>query len=232
MSNIDTMMTFLDAWSLSERGENPSKAIENQERRGQAEVVRAQRLPSKLNYHSVPNEISLKGISDDMDYQTRRKISYANIEAYTKEQYEKIGIKVINVHDDLFLDVELPEGWEIKATDHSMWNEVRDEKGRVRMTFFYKAAFYDRDAFANLQTRFHLDVTHVADPNSDYEIWKASDLQGTVKDGDTIIYCTHTVPATGDYTKEDAIKKALWKDLEEFMNSNYPDYKNVFAYWD
>lgn len=231
-TKMDNMMTFLDAWFLSERGENPSKAIENQERRGQAEVVRTSKLPKKLNSHKVPNAIFWSGTTEDMDYNAKREITSANIEAYTRVQYEKIGITIISEADDLFWNVKLPDGWEIKATDHTMWNEVIDNKGRKRITFFYKAAFYDRDAFANLQTRFQLDVNHTGDPDSDYDIWKASDIQGTVKDGDRIIYQTARVPACSDYTKESKMKDVLWEDLYAFMNENWPQYKDVYAYWD
>ena len=228
---MDNMMTFIDAWLLSERGEDPSKAIENQERRGQAEVVRTQRLPRKINGNSLPNEIFFAGVSNNMDYETRREITGANVEAYTRVQYEKLGIEIISEHDELFWNVKLPEGWEIKPTDHSMWNELLDNKGRKRMTFFYKAAFYDRDAFSNLQTRYQLDVTHIAD-SADYDLWKKSDIQGTVKDGDAVIYQTKCVPAVEDYSEEDEIKSGLWEELKTFMNEHYPDYKNVHAYWD
>jgi hypothetical protein len=231
MKNIDNMMTFLDAWFLSERGEDPSKAIENQERRGQADMTRAQRLPRKVNSNSLPSEIFFAGVSNDMDYETRSQITNANVEAYTRVQYEKMGIEIISEHDELFWNVKLPKGWEIKPTDHSMWNELLDNKGRKRMTFFYKAAFYDRDAFSNLQTRYQLDVTHIAD-SADYDIWKKSDIQGMVKDGDTIIYQTKRVPAVEDYVEEDKIKNGLWEELKTFMNEHHPDYKNVHAYWD
>jgi hypothetical protein len=167
-----------------------------------------------------------------MGYDTKRAITTQNVEAYTKVEYEKMGIEIINEANDLFWNVKLPEGWEVKATDHSMWNEVRDNKGRKRMTFFYKAAFYDRDAFSNLQTRFQLDVTHTADPEAGYEVWKASDFQGTIKDGDVIICQTRCVPATGDYSKDDKIKDELWEELRAFMQEHWPEYKEVHAYWD
>ena len=63
----------------------------------------------------------------------------------------ELGITIIGPTCDLFSEVQLPEGWTIRATDHSMWNEVLDDKGEVRATYFYKAAFYDRDAFINLK---------------------------------------------------------------------------------
>ena len=231
MNNTDNMLTFLDAWLLAERGDDPSIAIENQEKRGQAELVRTQRLPQRLNDHNIPNEIIFKDVPKDLDYKDKHDLMMINIKEYTKAQYERMGIRIVDCADDIFYNVVLPDGWEIRATEHTMWNEVLDDKGRKRMTIFYKAAFYDRDAFANLQTRFQLDVTHVADPNSDYDVWKASDIQGTVKDGDRIIYQTARVPACSDYTKESKMKDVLWEDLYAFMNEHWPRYKDVHAYW-
>ncbi len=66
-------------------GGNPN-AIEAQEAQGQKELVNSSQLPSKVN--------SPRGV---------------NIE----EQYALMGIKVIGKTqgDELFLDVELPNGW-------------------------------------------------------------------------------------------------------------------------
>ena len=52
--------------------------------------------------------------------------------------------------DPMFSDVTLPEGWEIKPTDHDMWTTLHDETGKERASMFYKAAFYDRSAFIRL----------------------------------------------------------------------------------
>lgn len=231
MKNTDNMLTFFDAWMLAMEGKNPSDAIENQEKRGQAEVIRTQRLPNKLNSHAVPNDVFWFGTNQKMDYETKRQITEENVRAYTRVQYEKMGIEIVSLADDLFWNVKLPEGWAIKPTEHSMWNELRDEKNRIRLKFFYKAAFYDRDAFSSLQTRFQLDVTHIADP-ADYDAWKASDYQGTVKDGDTIICQTRCVPPTGNYEEDDKITDELWAELRTFMEEHWPEYKDVHAYWD
>lgn len=45
MDNSDNRLTFLDAMLYAMEGKDPSKAIENQEKRGQQMVVRNQRLP-------------------------------------------------------------------------------------------------------------------------------------------------------------------------------------------
>ena len=167
-----------------------------------------------------------------MSYEERDKITTANVIEYTRAKYEHMGIEIVEDYDDLFWSVKLPDGWEIKATDHTMWNELWDNKGRKRASFFYKASFYDRDAFINFDTRFNVSVDHVADPEADYKIWAASDYQGTIKDGDVIIYSTACVSPTGDLLKDDEIKKPLYKQLELFMKEHYPDYENTEAYWD
>ena len=103
-------------------GVNP-QAIEAQEKQGQEELVNSSQLPKYTN----------TGI---------RK-------AEAKEKYEELGIKVKSDSrgDDLFVDVEMPKGWKVQATDHSMWSDLVDDKGHKKAEIFYKAAFYDRDAF-------------------------------------------------------------------------------------
>lgn len=230
--NNDINITFMEALLYAMVGEDPSKAIENQERRGQYSVVRNQRLPKRSNKYSVPEDIRWIGIEDSMEWKEKNEIMIKNNIEYTKQQYEKMGIIIVEEYDDLFWNVELPEGWKIKATDHTMWNNLFDDKGRQRANFFYKAAFYDRDAFINFDTRFQVSVDHVADPSSDYDIWKNSDYQGTVKDGKEIIFSTECVPVTGSYDKDDKIKNKLRKQLEKYMKENYPDYEDIHAYWD
>ena len=64
----------------------------------------------------------------------------------------KIGVKRGNLveGDDVFVHAELPPGWQIKPTDHSMWSKLVDENGVEKASIFYKAAFYDRCAFIRL----------------------------------------------------------------------------------
>ena len=67
-----------------------------------------------------------------------------------REQFEKMGIVFGEPVDDLFCDVQLPQGWRKERTDHSMWSNLLDDQGRIRASIFYKAAFYDRDAFLSI----------------------------------------------------------------------------------
>ena len=228
----EAMLTLMEGWILGQMGRDPAEAIELQEKRGQREVVRHQRLPKKVNNHTISNEIFFKGVSNDMSYEDRKVIVDKNLMEYTVAQYEQMGIKIIEEHDDLFLKVELPAGWEVKATDHTMWNDLVDNNGRVRAKFFYKAAFYDRDAFINFETRYQIEATHVAPWDAEYDVWKKSDYHGIVKDGDKIIYETAHTPATGDYDQDRKIEESLYDEVEAYMAINYPDFKNIHAYWE
>lgn len=64
---------------------------------------------------------------------------------------EAAGVKFLGQveGDDLFQYVELPQGWKFEPTDHSMWSKLVDSQGRERASIFYKAASYDRRAFAS-----------------------------------------------------------------------------------
>lgn len=229
----DDMATLIDAMFYSMTGENPSKAIENQEKRGQQSVVRNQRLPKKQNEHRIPYSIEQNGVECFMKREEKNKIITQNNIEYTKQIYTKMGIVIIDEYDDLFWNVELPKGWEIKATNHSMWNDLFDDKGRKRATFFYKAALYDRDSFINFNTRFSISVSHIADINSSgYEIWGKSDYQGIVKDSEKIIFSTERVSPTGNYVDDKIIQHKLREQLLEYMNEHYPNYEDILSYWD
>jgi len=97
-------------------------AIENQEAQGQKEMCRVEQLPRTDGYKDL------------------------------KDKYKQLGIKVLGETegDDLFYDVTLPEGWKIIPTDHSMWSNLVNEKGKIIANIFYKAAFYDRAAHIHI----------------------------------------------------------------------------------
>lgn len=177
-------------------GINP-EAIYNQESEGQKELNSSDQLPRKCN--------SPRGLN-------------------IKEQYELMGIKVISESDgdELFLDVKMPSGWRKEATDHSMWNNLVDDKGRVRGTLFYKAAFYDRDAFVNFKTRYERnckyydkEYTYCVIDNSNKEVLFETDKLNSHKMGD-------------DYFEK---QDSYIAQCEDFLDNNYPQHKDINAYW-
>lgn len=191
-----------------------------------------QKLPKKLNDHSVPREVRWNGVEDSMEWEERNNIINKNNIEYTKKQYEKMGIIITDEYDDLFWNVILPEGWKTKSTEHHLWTDLVDNKGKKRAFFFYKGSFWDRDAFINFSTRYHAGVDHTADPSSPYEIWKKSDYQGTVEDGNKVIFSTECIAATGSFDGDDKVKAILQEKVDKYMEENYPDYMDIHAYWE
>lgn len=101
---------------------DPDAVIGAQEKAGQRQVVHSQSLPTTL--HSP------------------------------REEFEALGFSFgeSDPRDPLFAPAALPDGWKREGSDHAMWSYIVDRLGRRRASIFYKAAFYDRDAFMSLNT--------------------------------------------------------------------------------
>jgi len=181
--------------------------IEAQERRGQSDFVTNDTLPIQCGYGTTPDQIIALGV-----------------------QY---GEPV----DDLFVAVKLPEGWHKEATDHSMHNNLLDDKGRVRARIFYKAAFYDRRADISLIRRYTCGTEPVGGYKEDNE---DAPYCGYVRDqatGENIWQSENTVDQPNwDGPRETALalmdaKDELGGQAERWLNEHYPDWKNPLAYW-
>lgn len=164
-------------------------AIEHQEAQGQKELVNSDVLPRKLRY-------------------------------VTQEQLQSLGFEFLGEvpDDELFQYVKLPEGWMKKSTNHSMWSILVDEKGRERASIFYKAAFYDRDAFLNMTQRFMVTSEYRGDSPHDQSCFIV------VKDSGKVIKDFGERENLFDASKMDTAKK--------WLSENYPEHENVTAYWD
>ena len=104
--------------------DNVGDAIVAQEHRGQARLVESSLIPTDLRWDGQGGEL-------------------------TEERLVELGFKLGPVvqDDSLFREADLPEGWTRAATDHDLYSKILDDTGTERMSIFYKAAFYDRDAF-------------------------------------------------------------------------------------
>ncbi|HEX8568190.1 MAG TPA: hypothetical protein VF648_21295 [Pyrinomonadaceae bacterium] len=170
------------------------------------------------------------------------------ISGATREQLEDHwGVKFCDDIDDLFVSVELPEGWKLEATDHSMHNRLLDDKSRVRASIFYKAAFYDRDASLTVNRRFSIHtITWLSGDKrpeglDSYEIKNITPVYSIVKDCEQEIFRTTESFFTEKYDSENHWEWwKSWENLEKqkraeaaaFLEKDYPDWENLFAYWD
>lgn len=130
--------------------------------------------------------------------------------------------------DPKFSFVQLPAGWVLRPTDHSMWNQLLDDKGRVRGKMFYKAAFYDRRATIHPVTRYQCD--RESKIKDDYDC----PFREVVKDTATgaALFMTDWVERPVKYTPEDLAREgAARKQTAAWLDANRPEWKDASAYW-
>ncbi len=129
--------------------------------------------------------------------------------------------------DDLFVTVQLPDGWKKQATEHSMHSDLLDEKGRKRGAIFYKAAFYDRKAHMSLCRRYnHSKYEPCEACGCAAEYGKHTHMKTVILDGAAVLH-TIGIHSADDYQTGDMHEK----QAEQWLDQNYPDWRNPLAYW-
>lgn len=144
-----------------------------------------------------------------------------------KETFASWGIvaKEEQGEDKLFTRVSMPPGWKKERTGHSMWFNLLDPKGNSRASIFFKSAFYDRDAFMRLNTRF--SPRYLTDINERYLKEKERpDTSGypAICDGKDNPFWRGK---KGVFDSEDG------RFIAKFvLDLYYPEWKDPKAYWD
>jgi hypothetical protein len=112
----------LAAIAVAMSGQSTDSLVEAQEKRGQQQLIHSDRLPTVMHD--------------------------------PREAFESVGFTFgePDPRDRLFAPATLPDRWKREGSDHAMWSYILDQLGRRRVSMFYKAAFYDRDAFMSLNT--------------------------------------------------------------------------------
>lgn len=144
-----------------------------------------------------------------------------------RAELETLGVKFGEPADDLFYNVELPQGWKIEATDHSMHSNLVDDKGRARGGIFYKAAFYDRSAHMHLNRRYSFNVAPITGWGDSYESG-VTPFWGIVTDCGQIVWHTEETVGAKDWDGKDRVEK----QAREYIDATYPDHASPMAYWD
>ncbi len=146
-----------------------------------------------------------------------------------REALKKCGVIFGTDADELFVNVQLPAGWKKQATTNSMHSDLLDEKGRQRASIFYKAAFYDRRAHMTMCHRYDIDgyVSCDADGN-DVEYGKHTHFKTVVVDGAVMLHSIGRIRDKDDYQTGDM----HCQQAREWLDLNYPDWRNPLAYWE
>lgn len=151
-----------------------------------------------------------------------------------RAELEKFGVVFSDDHDDLFVNVTLPAGWKKQPTDHSMWSDLIDDKGRKRAAIFYKAAFYDRSAHMNLERRYRVDAYWPCDAaGQDMKYGEHTHFRTVARDGGTVLQSFGEIRPDAAYSPEayDLTKKQE-ADARAWLDERFPEWNDATAYWD
>lgn len=146
-----------------------------------------------------------------------------------KAQFESVGFVFGAPADDLFVNVKFPEGWKKVPTEHSMWTDIVDHKGRKRGAIFYKAAFYDRSAHCHLTRRF--DVTQTYGDGTTNETAYIADACGEVNQRIEGLKRPDYNDRAEAQRRNAAMDEAKTK-LRAWLKENFPNYESPTAYWE
>lgn len=154
----------------------------------------------------------------------------------TRQQLERLGIQFGENADDLFVNCALPEGWRKGPTDHSMWSDLLDKQGRKRGSIFYKAAFYDRDAFMSLQNRYKVSVDPVdgwSDPEYKTKEWRCyvRDFDGSEVWTSVRLRPEPPLKPREKWLEWNAEKDALFEAGRTYLDENFPNWREPLMYW-
>lgn len=138
----------------------------------------------------------------------------------SREDFEQLGFSFEDIPgDEVLCYATLPQGWSMKKTDHSMWNDIIDQNGMIRGSMFYKASAYDRNAHMDLNCRYYICSRYVDEDHLIKEVYFGNEKEILFVAGQT------PIDAYDDIEKLKALAK-------QYADENYPDWENVHAYWD
>jgi hypothetical protein len=139
--------------------------------------------------------------------------------ASVQKTLEGWGFKFGAEVDGIFITATFPPGWKKQATDHSMWSDLLDDKGRKRGSIFYKAAFYDRSAHMRLNSRYSLNFYLDGSAKGHYRM--------AAFDCDTEIHSFGEYDSN-DFKGDDERRKTA----ETWLTERFPEWQSETAYWD
>lgn len=93
-----------------------------------------------------------KTVADSPEWLLAKKVNLVRgkrVHHDSRLELETLGFKILGEYDELFYMVQPPEGW-IKTT-YGYWTKIVDDKGNEIISQFHKGAFYDHDAFLNVE---------------------------------------------------------------------------------
>jgi hypothetical protein len=170
---------------------------------------------------------SLDKALDDQQEQAQETFSNSGtlplVGTEDRKPWEAMGFKFTDEKDNLFVRVDMPEGWKFGKQEGGYHSYLLDDQGRSRAYMFYKGAFYDQDAFIRLKTRYSI--------NNRSSKLEDSEVKGFVEDNNfdppQILFTTTTPKTDKYYGDQDKVKE----QCEKWLKKNYPKWQDPTSYW-
>lgn len=188
-------------------------------------------LPIKGNYDKLPLNHLLNATHSDMDLENISGIIDKNNVEWVKVQYEKMGIKITGMYNENFYSVVLPDGWKVRNNGHYLYNVLLDENNIERARLTNTIFIHDQTPAIYFCTRYSIRIDSDAwakNPNSG-----KIQIRGQILDAktNTFIKTTKYFDQTGDPFQDHKLHQLIYKLLENYLEQNYPLYKDINAYW-
>lgn len=157
-----------------------------------------------------------------------------------KETYKKLGFFIPEIlpaeyeeaiSDQVFIIALLPDNWKKHPTSHTNISCVKDEKNRTRIRIYLKNTRIDRFAHSIILSRYTIeDKLELGDPITDHKI----KYQVIDRSNDNVIFETSTASQSSaeDFIQFVNNNYVLKMDTHKWMDENFPEWKDPFAYWD
>ena len=177
-------------------------------------------MPGGIEMQEAAGQIELTG------ERNRMPIRGTTDDPVLRGQWEAVGFRfgreVPHQPAPVFVEATFPLGWFLKPTDHSMWSDVLDEKGRKRASVFFKAAFYDYKAHTSgLSPRYGVALGEVNGV-----------IVCGVSDGPrNVIHTVATYSNWDDYYKNTERDRHR-DEAARWLKEHYPECEDPMAYWD
>lgn len=145
----------------------------------------------------------------------------------SRANFETLGFVFGKQIDPLFIEATFPKGWAKKPTDHSMWSEIVDDKGRKRGAIFYKAAFYDQRATAHLERRFQVGEDFGNETRTVFVQDACKSVEHKIA-GLDVPNWDNRESALRAQEKIDAARKSV----RDWLDTHFPGWVSPLAHWD
>lgn len=152
-----------------------------------------------------------------------------------REAFERMGIVFLGpvIGDPLFVHVALPTGWKKVASRDAMLSMLVDDRGRERARIFYKASHHDPKAALILTARYGIhESCYDLSCLDEAEFMAYVTDGGVVTDGRAVIFTTDVVELSGARRATFRQTREALKQAEVWLDANYPNWHDPFAYWD